>query len=167
VCSTFSFTATSILLIVLGTKAYRGWRSSKEVSSPTHHRQVSIHTQGYFWLVNLFVADFVQSLGLVTVFHQLSQDHVEAGAFCNFQGFMINSGDIASAIWSFIIAVHTFFLLAGGRRYRAWVAEKSMSGNTRWFLCAAVWVFVIFIGVIGLILIQRIHPEKGPFCTSL
>jgi len=136
----------------------------------------SIQTQGYFWLVNLFIAgivhiighanvsDFIQCVGLVIVGHALANDSVHASPSCTLQGFLINSGDIGSAIWSFVIAFHTFFLLAGGRRWRAWVGEKSTSGKARWFLCLGIWLFVLFIGAIGLIVIEPLHPDKGPFC---
>ena len=95
----------------------------------------------------------------------LAKNSVHSGPSCTLQGFLINSGDIASAIWSFVIAVHTFFLLAGVHRWRSWVADKSTAGKGRWILCVGVWLFVLFIGVIGLILIEPLHPEKGPFCT--
>jgi G protein-coupled glucose receptor regulating Gpa2 len=106
----------------------------------------------------------VQSLGLVLVGDHLRLNSVLPGSVCTLQGFLINSGDIASAIWSFVIAAHTFFLLAGGRGWRSWVAEKSMSGKFRWFLCVGIWLFVLFISTIGLWLIEKIHPERGPFC---
>src|SRR5436305_13594276 len=109
--------------------------------------------------------DFVQCLGLVLVGNHLYLGHVFPGGLCTLQGFLINSGDIGSAIWSFVIAVHTFFLLAGGRRWKAWVAEKSMAGKFRWFLCLAIWFFIFFISTVGLWLIQQVHPDKGPFCT--
>lgn len=110
-------------------------------------------------------SDLVQALGLVTVTDSLIKNGVHAGPLCTMQGFLINSGDVASAIWSFIIAVHTFFLLAGGRKSRAWVAEKSTGGITRWFISLGVWLFVIFIGTIGFG-IERATPERGPFCTN-
>jgi len=113
------------------------------------------------------ISDFVQCLGLVTIAYMLVHNNVEPGGMCTLQGFLIQSGDIASAIWSFIIAVHTFVLLAGGRRWRAWVAEKSTAGKGRWILCFCVWFVVLFIGTIGLMLIQKLYPWKGPFCTFL
>src|SRR5437773_8329032 len=103
------------------------------------------------------VSDFVQSLGLVIVGHGLAKDSVHSGPLCTLQGFLINAGDICSAIWSFIIAFHTFFLLAGGRRWKTWVAEKSMGGKGRWFLCGGVWLFVLFIGIIGPVLIEPLN----------
>jgi hypothetical protein len=81
------------------------------------------------------------------------------------QGFLINSGDVASAIWSFIIAVHTFVLLTGGRKWGPWVAEKSTAGLFRWILCLGIWLFVIFIGTIGFA-IEKTHPHRGPFCRT-
>lgn len=94
----------------------------------------------------------------------LIKNAVIPGPMCTLQGFLIQSGDIASSIWAFVIAFHTFFLLAGGRNWRAWVAEKSTSGKARWILCLGIWFVVLFIGVIGLILIEKMYPEKGPFC---
>jgi len=140
----------------------------------------SIHTQGYIWLVNLFVAgkvhfrivlilflDWIQSVGLLLVANHLVTDSVLPGSLCTAQGFLINTGDVASAVWSFVIAVHTFFLLAGGRKWRTWVAEKSTTGKARWFLVFFLWAAVAFLGVIGMTLVQKLHPDRGPFCISL
>jgi hypothetical protein len=182
ICSSVSLFATSSLLSLLAWKAFKEYRNSRKPGtlSSALRGTYSIHTQGYFWLVNLFIAgigkhcrywliilDFVQCLGLVIVGHALAKNSVHSGPSCTLQGFLINSGDIGSAIWSFVIAFHTFFLLAGGRKWRTWVAEKSMSGKGRWFLCIGIWLFIIFIGVIGLILIEPLNPEKGPFCIFL
>jgi hypothetical protein len=108
--------------------------------------------------------DFAQALATVTVINQLQSNSCLPGRLCTFQGWLLNTGDISSAIWSFVIAGHTFFLLAGGRQWRSWVAEKSSSGKARWILCFCIWFFVIFISSIGLVLIEKLHPEKGPFC---
>ena len=48
---------------------------------------------------------------------------------------LINSGDIASALWSLVIAVRTWFLLAGGEKWRCWATEKSCTGKGGWLLC--------------------------------
>jgi hypothetical protein len=181
ICSSLSLCATTTLLITLSYKAFQTHVASRKPGSAATASAMratySIHTQGYFWLVNLFVAgidyphrvanfpDFVQSLGCVTIAYHLVHNNVLPGGLCTLQGFLIQSGDIASAIWSFIIAVHTFVLLAGGRKWRAWVAENSTAGKGRWFLCLGVWLVILFIGTIGLILIQKLYPYKGPFCN--
>jgi hypothetical protein len=89
------------------------------------------------------------------------------GPGCTLQGFLINSGDIASAIWSFVIALHTFTLLAGGPKWRGWAAEKTASGKARWVMCAGIWSFVFFIGAVGPVIIETLHPENGPYCIPI
>jgi hypothetical protein len=107
--------------------------------------------------------DFVQGLGLLTVADGLIKDAVRAGPVCTLEGFLINSGDVSSALWSFVISVHTFTLLAGGRKWRAWAAENSTGGRGRWFFAGGVWLFVLFISTIGFG-IEKVTPNRGPFC---
>lgn len=109
----------------------------------------------------------MQCLGSSITTHHLVQNAVVPGPLCTLQGILVECGDVASAIWSFIIAVHTLILLAGGPRIKAWVAEKGTSGKARWVLCIGVWLGVTFLAVIGPILIRRLNSEDGPFCTSL
>jgi hypothetical protein len=123
VCTCLSLTATSSLLVFLGYKKWKGTRSAQDNSN-------SLPSQGLFWLTNLFVAglaprlravltlDFVQGLGDILVGVTVGQNSLMTGPGCTVQGFLINSGDVSSAIWSFVIAVHTFVLLAGGPRWR-------------------------------------------------
>lgn len=87
------------------------------------------------------------------------------GFACSVQGFFINVGDVASSIWSFVIALHTFLLLAGGQRSRAWASEKSTMGKGRWIFCLGVWAAICFLGLIGPLVIEP-ATGKGPFCTS-
>lgn len=60
VCSALSFVASTSLLIGLAYKSYTEYRLSQEASSDAGYARrsmkVSFHTQGYFWLVNLFIA---------------------------------------------------------------------------------------------------------------
>ena len=86
------------------------------------------------------------------------------GFACSVQGFFINVGDVASSVWSLVIALHTFLLLAGGQRSRAWASEKSTMGKGRWFFCVGVWLGICFLGLIGPVVIERV-TGKGPFCT--
>ena len=56
VCSGISFFATSSLLISLAYKGFKDYVSRRPGSQSPGIRGNSIHTQGYFWLVNLFIA---------------------------------------------------------------------------------------------------------------
>jgi len=109
--------------------------------------------------------DFIQSLSGLLLANSLRLNSTLPGPFCSFQGLLLNSGDIGSAIWSFVIAMHTFLSLAGGHKLRQRVAEKSACGKLRWIICLSIWLSVLFIGVVGVVLIEKIEPERGPFCN--
>ena len=87
------------------------------------------------------------------------------GPFCTFQGVVLQCGLLAEPIWTFVVTINTFIMIAGGPGPRAWAAEKSSSGKTRWILCFGIWAFVIFIAIFGLLFIEPLHPEKGNYCT--
>lgn len=96
----------------------------------------------------------------------MSTGSVEPGAFCMVQGLLLEIGELAGAVWVFVVAVHTFLLIAGGRRCRAWVARKSASGKGRWCVVIAVWAWVLVNGLYGIVIVEPLHPELGPFCIS-
>ena len=87
------------------------------------------------------------------------------GVFCNAQGFLLNSGGTGSAIWSFVIATHSFLVLVGGRRCPKWMTGKSR--RLTWVSCFCIWSLVIFVGIVGIVLIEKVQTEKGPFCKLL
>jgi hypothetical protein len=176
-----SVVATSGLLLYLSYTHIQRWAMRGKVRSASGSagrasRQDVKRTQGYFWLINLFMAgttefmkkskepDLLQGIGLTLNTYSISKNAVVPGKGCNAQGFFINTGDLASAWWTFVIALHTFSVLAGGTKWRAWATEISTKGKTRWFLAAALWTGSIFLSMIGMTLIQRLHPELGPFC---
>jgi hypothetical protein len=111
--------------------------------------------------------EFVQCLGSSITTDHLIHNNVLPGPGCTLQGILVECGDVASSLWSFVIAAHTFILLAGGPRIKAWIAEKGTSGKARWILCIAIWLVAVFLSLIGPILIRRLYPENGPFCISI
>jgi hypothetical protein len=113
------------------------------------------------------ILEFVQCLGSSITLRHFMLNSVLPGPLCTLQGILVECGDVASSLWSFVIAVHTFILLAGGPRIKAWVAEKGTSGKARWILCIGIWLSVVFLSVIGPLLIRRLYPENGPFCMSI
>ena len=162
VFSGISCGATASLLLYLSYQAIKDRKNRKPKPSP----------QGFFWLVNLFVAgipyddmthsDFVQSFTSLFASRFLTTNSVSLGPLCTFQAIGLISGDVGSAIWTFVITIHTFLLLAGGRHCRAWVAEKSASGKLRWVFCGVTWLFIIFSGLFGLIFFSG---SETPYCT--
>lgn len=113
------------------------------------------------------IIDFIQSLGVLMNLNPILNNSLTPGPTCTVQGLLLEIGDVATAIWSFVIAVHTFFLIAGGRSRKAWVAEKSTTGKARWVICIGIWTFLLVLGFVGIAVIQNVQPENGPFCTHL
>jgi len=89
------------------------------------------------------------------------------GVACSVQGVLIQSGDLASALWSLIISVHTFLSRMGVKGPGYWGKEFSAKGKESWIVSFGVWFIAFFLGSIGLIVIEQRNPEKGPFCTFL
>lgn len=163
VCSTVSCAATSSLLIYLYCQAIK-LRDQRSKRPP----------QGFLWLVNLFVAgipdhtlvdlDFIQSFSGLFAIRFLTSNSVKLGPLCTIQAIGLISGNVGSAIWTFVITVHTFLLLAGSRSFRDRVTKTGSSGKLRWAICAILWVFIIFCGLYGLIF----HSEsETPYCIML
>jgi len=124
-----------------------------------------LHTT--FSFVPVLTTDFIQALGWTLISYHLAHNSVIPSPACTIQGILINTGDLSSAIWSFVIAVHTFLVLTGGKDWGEWAARKSLQGKARWIICAGLWFAVVFLGVIGIVAIERINtPDDGPFCMA-
>ena len=69
ICSTISLFATSTLLSLLAYKAIKEYRASRKPGylSSALRGTYSIHTQGYFWLVNLFIAGILDGRFLMLI----------------------------------------------------------------------------------------------------
>ena len=107
----------------------------------------------------------MQALGSTLSTHGLVVNSVMPGPYCTFQGLVLQCGLLGGAIWTFVVTLNTFILIAGGPSRRAWIVEKSASGKGRWIICIGIWTFILFIGLFGLLFIQPFHPEKGTYCT--
>ena len=114
----------------------------------------------------LTVSDFVESFFGLFVTRYLTTNSLITGPYCTFQAVGLISGVLGSAIWTFVITVNTFLLLACGRNTRAWVIEKSNSGWGRWVVCIAIWIFILCSGLFGFIFIEPFGTDKGPYCMD-
>jgi hypothetical protein len=173
-CSWLSFCFTTSLLLYL---AYRHIKEYLERKHPSSQRG-RILPQGYLWLVNLFISgnpsreyhaeelDWLENIeSVIALSDYIHTKTVVPGPFCTWQGLVLQLGHLGSAIWMLVIAIHTFLLMACGRRCREWVTRKSGSGKARWVLVVCVWIWVVFNGIYGLLFIEPFHPELGPYCN--
>ncbi|KAJ7863733.1 hypothetical protein B0H14DRAFT_2737148 [Mycena olivaceomarginata] len=114
------------------------------------HTYGSTHINGYFR--SLLVANAVQAFGTVMNFKWAAERGVTSGSFCSAQGGIKQAGNIATALWFFVLAVHLFNLL--------FLRQKSTEAG---FWCTIVggWSLVIFVVVIGPTAVET--TAKGPY----
>ncbi|KAJ7199152.1 hypothetical protein GGX14DRAFT_373230, partial [Mycena pura] len=108
------------------------------------------HINGYFW--SLLLANAVQAFGTALNFKWAVDGGVQSGLFCGAQGAIKQGGNIATALWSFILSVHLFNLL--------FLRTRSTKLGF-WSTIVGGWGVVVFIVVIGPTAIQT--PQRGPY----
>ncbi|KAJ6599981.1 hypothetical protein DFH09DRAFT_1129166 [Mycena vulgaris] len=108
------------------------------------------HLNGYFR--SLLLANAIQAWGTVMNFKWAADGGVTPGPFCTAQGGIKQFGNIATALWAFILALHLFNLL--------FLRLKSTRIGF-WCTIAGGWATVFVIVLVGPVAIQT--PEKGPY----
>ncbi|KAJ7655328.1 hypothetical protein B0H17DRAFT_1163434 [Mycena rosella] len=108
------------------------------------------HLNGYFR--SLLLANAVQAFGTVLNFKWAADGGATEGPFCSAQGGIKHAGNIATAIWAFVLALHLFNLL---------FLRLQSTKFGFWCTIAGGWAVVVLIVVIGPAAIQT--PAKGPY----
>ena len=99
-------------------------------------------------IYNLLLADMQQAVAFLLALAWLSENKIEVeSTACFVQGWFVSVGDLASGVWIFAIALHTFYAVVKDRRL-----------PTRRFLfaVAGAWTFVYCMAIIGVAL----HPNN-------
>ncbi|KAJ7060759.1 hypothetical protein C8F01DRAFT_1025309, partial [Mycena amicta] len=87
------------------------------------------------FVLSLFCADLLQSLGVVMDVRWINDGIVRVGSLCTAQGVLQNTGQAAIAITTFIITLHTFDSL--------WRAGGVRSRSTAYAIVGTVWTFLL------------------------
>ncbi|KAJ7249384.1 hypothetical protein C8J57DRAFT_1669033 [Mycena rebaudengoi] len=108
------------------------------------------HINGYFNA--LLLANALQAIGTAMNLKWAADGGVTAGGLCTAQGGIKQAGNIATALWSFMISLHLFNLLF-----------LRLKSTRLGFWCSMVlgWGIVFIIVLVGPTVIQR--PDKGPY----
>jgi len=69
------------------------------------------HTHIFAYYVSLIAANTLQAVGTLMNFHWVVLGDVISGPYCSAQGGMKQAGNVGTALWSFMIALHLFNLL--------------------------------------------------------
>ncbi|KAF2156505.1 family A G protein-coupled receptor-like protein [Myriangium duriaei CBS 260.36] len=103
-----SVLSSATLLLFIGSR-FITWRN--------HYRTYIGYNQYVVLILNLLLADLQQGMSFLISFHWIRQDAILAPTrACFAQGWLINIGDVASGLFVFFIAAHTFMCAVKGRR---------------------------------------------------
>ncbi|KAL1738263.1 hypothetical protein HDZ31DRAFT_70195 [Schizophyllum fasciatum] len=110
------------------------------------------NTHVFAYLTSLLLANMLQSLGTAMNLRWVGRGGLIYGSYCSMQGGVKQAGNIATALWSFMIAMHLFNLLF------------LRVGSTRLglFLTLSIgWLVVVIFVILGPAAIET--AEKGPY----
>jgi hypothetical protein len=132
------------LFVVLAISA----RNSRK--NPEENAFIRTHVAAYF--ISLLICDFGQTIGAMLNLRWLAEMGVHTGGYCTAQGVIKQFSNVGTALWSLVIAIHTFNLL-----FLRFQAGKTI------FYCTLFGVWSL-LGVILLIgPAALVTPAKGPF----
>ncbi|THU91955.1 hypothetical protein K435DRAFT_862953 [Dendrothele bispora CBS 962.96] len=109
-------------------------------------------THLYGYVMSLFLACTLQSVGTVMNLKWVLRRQVEYGLFCAYQGAIKHFGNISIALWSFMISLHLFHLL---------FMRGTITHMTFWFQIILGWSVVNLFVIIGPLAIEK--EDRGPY----
>lgn len=99
------------------------------------------------------LSDIQQSMAFALTSVYLSQDKIEVGTTtCWANGWFVSTGDLASGVFIFAIALHTYYAVVKGRR---------VSGKVFYGGLTCLWIFVYVMAIIGVGLDPKIYKRAG------
>ncbi|KZV96278.1 hypothetical protein EXIGLDRAFT_733631 [Exidia glandulosa HHB12029] len=139
--SCVSVTTLLILLIISATRTFQ---------APGQVVFIKTHVAAYF--VSLLFCDFWQSIGSLLSIRWVAEMGVTTGVSCTAQAAIKNGGNVGTAIWSLVIAMHTFLVLFCGMRPYEPVLYVTL---------IVVWTLIGLIVVIGPGIVE--NAARGPY----
>ncbi|GJE95842.1 Git3 domain-containing protein [Phanerochaete sordida] len=129
--------ASSVSLVavvtLLGAISISAWNTRRSVNP---HMFVRSHAAAY--LVSLLFCDFLQAIGSLMNAKWVNEKGVTFMPFCQAQGAIKQLADVGTAIWAFVIAMHTFWVL-----FLGWDLRRYVLITTIVFNWSAIAAFVI------------------------
>lgn len=104
------------------------------------------------FVVCLLLSDLIQGLSGMFQLVWAANKQIDAGPLCTAQAAMIMFGDLGTAFWNAVVAIHTFWTVVLGKR---------MSTIAVALLIATGWTLCVVLTIIGPIAIQ--NETAGPF----
>jgi hypothetical protein len=129
-----SFVTSSSLLFYLTHKLIK-WRLRGQACRG--------YNQFLLLIYNLLIADIQQSLAFLLTVRWLAEDKINVRtSTCFAEGWFVSTGDLASGVWIFAIALHTFFAVIMGKKLPYWIFLLAIT---------ALWLFIYAMAVVGVV----------------
>ncbi|KAF3356959.1 hypothetical protein VDGD_04720 [Verticillium dahliae] len=113
-------------------------------------------------ILNLLFADIQQALAFLLNAAWLRKDAIRAGtSMCWAQGWFVSTGDLASSVFIFLIAMHTYLGVVRGHRMAMWAFYTTIIGG---------WAFTYLTAIIGVIITNNgasvggLYVRAGAWC---
>ncbi|KAH9935557.1 uncharacterized protein B0H18DRAFT_976242 [Fomitopsis serialis] len=132
---TFAWLSATACVSLLAALAISAWNTRKSVNP---HLFVRSHVAAYF--VSLLWCDLMQAFSAMLSVRWLNEGAVTMGSYCTYQGFLKQSADVSMAVWTMMIALHTFLVV-----FLRW----SMPRRSMFIMLGLGWGFVLMIVIIG------------------
>jgi hypothetical protein len=127
-----SFVSSSTLFFYL-THKFIKWRVRGQVGKG--------YNQFLLLIYNLVIADIQQSLAFLLTVRWLAENKIDVQtSTCWAEGWFVSTGDLASGIWIFAIALHTFFAVIKGKRLPYLIFLAAIAG---------LWLFIYALAIAG------------------
>ncbi|KAK5414624.1 hypothetical protein LTR06_004438 [Exophiala xenobiotica] len=107
-------------------------------------------------IYNLVLADIQQAMAFSLTSAYLAADKIEVGTTtCWANGWFVSVGDLASGVFIFAIALHTFFAVVKSRR----------PSNRVFYSCIGIaWIFVYAMAIVGVGIDPKLYVRAGAWC---
>ncbi|KAJ4493899.1 hypothetical protein C8J55DRAFT_171157 [Lentinula edodes] len=145
VVSALSLVAVIGLLSVISLSAFNTRTYKNE-----EHLFVRTHVAAYF--ISLLCCDLIQAIGSLYNSRWVNSGAVLLDRYCTAQGVFKQIADVGTALWTIIIAVHTFYLL---------VLERKPNQFTLFATLIAGWSGIFAIVISGPAVLDTVN--RGPF----
>ncbi|KAK5136152.1 hypothetical protein LTR08_003989 [Meristemomyces frigidus] len=136
------------LLSVVSTLALISFICVRFATWKMHYRTFVGYNQYVALVLNLLLADLQQASAFLISFHWVHKDYIIAPhPACFAQGWLLHSGDVASAFFVLAIAIHTFYTAVYGLR----IGTKTFAAGI-----VFIWAFTFFLTGLGV----GLHGKK-------
>ncbi|KII92027.1 hypothetical protein PLICRDRAFT_172183 [Plicaturopsis crispa FD-325 SS-3] len=147
---TLILTSVVSLIAVLGLLAAISMSAFNTRASEDKNLFVRTHVAAYF--VSLLIGDLLQAVGSIMNAKWYEAMAVTADDFCTAQGAIKQAADVSTALWTFVLAVHTFCVLFLGMKLKRYVLFATLISG---------WSAVLAIVIAGPAALNT--AERGPF----